>query len=250
MTAIAISGAGGRMGRTVAAAVVDEPDLDLVATFDPEHAGDVVAGTTVAGDLAVLDGSEVVIEWAPVDAVLGHLPAHAAAGRHVVVGSSGFTAERLLEVERIWSGAEGRLLIVPNFAIGAVLMQRFAAEAARWFAAYEVVELHHDAKADAPSGTAVATAVGMSGEQHRRVESKEYVTGSRGGDVEGVRVHSIRLPGLLAHQEVLLGNPGEVLTIRHDSMDRSSFIPGVLLALRGVGDLTDPVTVGLDALLR
>ena len=250
MTAIAISGAGGRMGRTVAAAVSDEPDLDLVATFDPAHVGDVVSGTTVAGDLAALDGADVVIEWAPVEAVLEHLPAHADAGRHVVVGSSGFTAERLLDVGEAWSDAEGRLLIVPNFAIGAVLMQRFAAEAARWFAAYEVVELHHDAKADAPSGTALATAVGMAGEQRRRVESEEYVAGSRGGDVDGVRIHSVRLPGLLAHQEVILGNPGEVLTIRHDSMDRSSFIPGVLVAVRGVAGLTDPVTVGLDALLR
>jgi 4-hydroxy-tetrahydrodipicolinate reductase len=168
----------------------------------------------------------------------------------VVVGASGFTAERLGQAERAWADAAGRLLIVPNFALGAVLMQRFAAEAARWFAASEVIELHHDAKADAPSGTALSTALGLGGDQRRRVESVEVVPGARGADVEGVRVHSIRLPGLLAHQEVLLGNPGEVLTIRHDSLDRSSFVPGVLLALRSVGDLPESMTVGLDSLLR
>jgi 4-hydroxy-tetrahydrodipicolinate reductase len=250
MTAVAIAGAAGRMGTASAAAIVAAPDLDLVGCFDPGHPGDDVGGLEVSADPAVFDGADVVLEWAPVDAVLARLPLHAAGARHVVVGSSGFTAERLAAAEEAWEGAGSRLLVVPNFAIGAVLMQRFAAEAARWFDASEVIELHHDAKADAPSGTSLATAVGMRGEQRRRTESVEIVEGARGADVDGVRVHSVRLPGLLAHQEVLLGNPGEVLTIRHDSMDRSSFMPGILLALRNVATLTDPVTVGLDALLH
>lgn len=250
MIAVAITGAAGRMGATTAAAVAEADDLDLVACFDPGHPGDIAGGVEVSADPGVLEGADVVLEWAPVESVLDRLPDHAAAGRHVVVGASGFTAERLGQAERVWADAAGRLLIVPNFAIGAVLMQRFAAEAARWFAASEVIELHHDAKADAPSGTALSTALGLGGEQRRRVESVEVVTGARGADVDGVRVHSVRLPGLLAHQEVLLGNPGEVLTIRHDSLDRSSFVPGVLLALRSVGGMTEPMTVGLDSLLR
>lgn len=250
MTTVAITGAAGRMGRVTADAVAEAEDLDLVACLDPGHVGEVVAGLEVTDDRSELDGADVVLEWAPVEAVLDGLAGHAAAGRHVVVGSSGFTAERLGAAEQAWASSRGRLLIVPNFAIGAVLMQRFATEAARWFAASEVVELHHDAKADAPSGTAIATALGISGDQRRRTESVEVVEGARGADVDGVRVHSVRLPGLVAHQEVLLGNPGEVLTIRHDSMDRVSFVPGVLLALRQVADLADPVTVGLDHLLR
>lgn len=250
MTTIAISGAAGRMGRTSAAAIDAAAGLDLVACFDPGHPGDVVSGIEVSADPSVFDAASTVLEWGPVGTVLDRLPAHAAGGRHVVVGSSGFTADRLAAAQSAWANAGSRLLIVPNFAIGAVLLQRFAAEASRWFDASEVIELHHDGKADAPSGTALATAIGMAGGQRRAVESVELVEGARGADVEGVRVHSVRLPGLLAHQEVMLGNPGEILTIRHDSMDRSSFIPGILLALRAVAGLDDPVTVGLDTLLR
>jgi 4-hydroxy-tetrahydrodipicolinate reductase len=142
--------------------------------------------------------------------------------------------------------------VVPNFSIGAVLMMRFAAAAAPHFAAAEIVELHHDRKADAPSGTALATAAGMTaagGRQERAVESAEALAGARGAAADGVRVHAVRLPGLLAHQEVILGSPGETLTIRHDTTDRAAFLPGVLLAIRGVAALADPVTVGLEAVL-
>ncbi len=246
---LAVTGAAGRMGRFVTPHLAAADDIEVVACLDPHHAGDTVAGVTVADDPGVLDTADTVLEWAPAETVLGRLADHAAAGRNVVVGASGFTAERLAEATAAWQGAAGRLLIVPNFAIGAVLMQRFAAEAARWFAAGEVIELHHDGKVDAPSGTALATAAAMTSEQHRATESAEIVDGALGADVDGVRVHSVRLPGLIAHQEVLLGSPGELLTIRHDSMDRISFVPGVLVALRGVGGLADPVTVGLDRLL-
>lgn len=246
---LAVTGAAGRMGRFVTPHLAAESDIEVVACLDAHHAGETVAGVVVSDDPAVLDEADVVLEWAPADTVLGRLAGHGAAGRHVVVGASGFTAERLDEASRAWEGAAGRLLIVPNFAIGAVLMQRFARQAARWFAASEVIELHHDGKADAPSGTALATAAGMATEQRRAAESAEIVDGALGADVDGVRVHSVRLPGLVAHQEVLLGSPGELLTIRHDSMDRISFVPGVLLALRGVAALADPVTVGLDHLI-
>jgi 4-hydroxy-tetrahydrodipicolinate reductase len=170
----------------------------------------------------------------------------------MVVGTTGLTdadLERLrglLEAE----GAESNVIVAPNFALGAVLMQRFAAEASRFFPAVEVIELHHDTKADAPSGTALATVQRILQErvQGYRAPDAESVPGARGGDVEGVRVHSVRLPGLVAHQEVILGAPGQTLTIRHDSMDRSSFMPGVLLAIKAVG-ARPGLTVGLEPLL-
>jgi len=151
----------------------------------------------------------------------------------------------------MWGDGPPNCLIAPNFSIGAVLMMRFAELAAPHFAAAEIIELHHDRKADAPSGTAVATAgriAAANSEQRRTVESTELVSGARGGSVDGVSIHSVRLPGLLAHQEVLLGNEGEVLEIRHDTTDRAAFIPGVLLAVRRVAEFPG-VTVGLDALL-
>jgi 4-hydroxy-tetrahydrodipicolinate reductase len=173
-------------------------------------------------------------------------------GLHAVVGTSGFDPGRVEDLRRMWGSGGPNCLVVPNFSIGAVLMMRFAELAAPHFAASEIVELHHDAKADAPSGTALATAARMSdagGRQERRVESAELAAGARGAAAGGVRVHAVRLPGLLAHQEVLLGSPGETLTIRHDTTDRVAFVPGVLLAVRGVAGLSDPVTVGLEGLL-
>jgi 4-hydroxy-tetrahydrodipicolinate reductase len=173
-------------------------------------------------------------------------------GAHAIVGTSGFDAGRIAAVREQWGSGDARCLIVPNFSVGAVLMMHFAELAARHYPAAEIIELHHDRKADAPSGTALATAARMraaGGRAERTVESTETVAGARGGDVPGARIHSVRLPGLLAHQEVLLGAPGELLTIRHDTTDRVSFMPGVLLAIRGVATLPDPVTVGLESLL-
>jgi 4-hydroxy-tetrahydrodipicolinate reductase len=173
-------------------------------------------------------------------------------GLHAVVGTSGFDENRLAELRERWTSGPPNCLVVPNFSIGAVLMMRFAEMAAAHFAAAEVVELHHDRKADAPSGTALATAARMNqagGRQERAVESAELAPGARGADADGVRVHAVRLPGLLAHQEVLLGSPGETLTVRHDQSDRMAFMPGVVLAIRNVGELPDAVTVGLEGLL-
>lgn len=252
MTRVAVSGAAGRMGRLVGEAVAAAPDLELVAGYDPHGAGEQVAGVTVSADPEVIGAAEVVIEFTNPSVVLGNLARWRRLDLHAVVGTSGFDDARLAVLRRKWGSGPPNCLVVPNFSIAALLMMRFAAAAAPHFAAAEIVELHHDRKADAPSGTALATAAGMAaagGRQSRASESTEVVAGARGAVVEGVRVHAVRLPGLLAHQEVILGSPGETLTIRHDTTDRASFLPGVLLAVRRVASLPDPVTVGLEVLL-
>jgi 4-hydroxy-tetrahydrodipicolinate reductase len=251
MIRVGVSGAAGRMGRLVAAAVDADPDLDLAALYDPESAGVEVAGRTVAGDPDALATVEVVVEFTRPDVVMGNLEAWRAAGLHAVVGTSGFDAARIDLVRSAWGEGPPNCLIVPNFSIGAVVMMRLSEIAAPHFRAAEVVERHHDAKADAPSGTAIATAerIAASAEQHRATESRELVPGARGAAVSGVPVHAVRLPGYVAHQEVVFGGPGETLTIRHDTTDRGAFMPGVLLAVRSVAGLPDPVTVGLEPLL-
>jgi len=168
-----------------------------------------------------------------------------------VIGTTGISADGLEEIRRLTGSANANAIVAPNFAIGAALMMRFAEQAARYFDAAEVIELHHDRKVDAPSGTAITTAQRIGA---ARVGAWEAPggdgphPGARGADVEGIRVHGIRLPGLLAHQEVIFGSPGQTLTVRHDTIDRSAFIPGVLLAIRSVADRPG-LTVGLDALL-
>jgi 4-hydroxy-tetrahydrodipicolinate reductase len=239
------------MGRTVASAVASSEDLSLAALFDPGSVGEVIEGASVAGDPGAISVCEVVVEFTNPEVVVENLTVWRSLGVHAVVGTSGFTTDRIERVRSMWGDGPPNCLIVPNFSIGAVLMMRFAELAAPHFAAAEVIELHHDRKADAPSGTAVATAgriAGAKAEQRRAVESTELVPGTRGGSVDGVSIHSVRLPGLLAHQEVLFGNEGEVLEIRHDTTDRAAFIPGVLLAVRRVAEFPG-VTVGLDALL-
>jgi 4-hydroxy-tetrahydrodipicolinate reductase len=247
------------MGQTVSRAVAADPDLELVAGVDPAGEGAPLQGAegigiTVAGRPdALLDaGAEVAVDFTHPDAVMGNVRWAIEHGVHVVVGTTGLTPEHLEEIERLLKDQGGRsnAVVAPNFAIGAVLAERFAAEASRHFPAVEVIELHHDQKADAPSGTALAAARRLVAERGRayRGPDRETLEGSRGGDLEGVRVHSVRLPGLVAHQEIILGGPGQVLTIRHDSMDRSSFMPGVLLAIKEVGNRPG-LTVGLDPLL-
>ncbi len=250
MTRVAVSGAGGNMGRRVCEAVAAADDLQLVGAYDPS--GGAVAGLEIATERAAVPTPDVVVEFTVPDVVMDNVAAWRSIGAHAVVGTSGFDAARLEDLAELWGDGPPNCLIVPNFSIGAVLMMRLAEVAARHFSAAEVIELHHDHKVDAPSGTALATAAriaAVSPAQHRAVESVESVRGVRGGAAAGVPIHAVRLPGLVAHQEVLLGNPGETLSIRHDTTDRSSFLPGVLLAVRGVADLTDPVTVGLEGLL-
>lgn len=251
MIRVGVSGANGRMGRAVAASIEEADGLELIGLFDPAAGGELVAGREVSDDPVALAGCEVVVEFTNPDVVMGNLTRWRAQSSHVVVGTSGFSSERIAEVTESWGSGPPNCLIAPNFSIGAVLMMRFAELAAPHFAAAEIVELHHDRKADAPSGTATNTAERIAGaqpDQQRAVDSTELIGGARGAAVAGVPVHAVRLPGLVAHQEVLLGNQGEWLTIRHDTTDRSAFMGGVLLAVRKVGDLPG-VTVGLEGLL-
>ncbi|HHC08304.1 MAG TPA: 4-hydroxy-tetrahydrodipicolinate reductase [Actinobacteria bacterium] len=248
---VAVSGIGGRMGRLVAEAVAAAEDLELVAGYDPARAGSEIAGVRVSTSPDELGAADVVVEFTLPDVVMGNLRRWRRLGLDAVVGTSGFDEERLAALATEWGPEGGRCLVVPNFSIGAVVMMHLAEVAARHFAAAEIVELHHDRKADAPSGTATATAarIGAAGAQRRDVESTELVPGVRGGRIADVPVHSVRLPGLVAHQMVILGNRGETLTIRHDTTDREAFLPGVLLAVRGISGLPPGVTVGLESLL-
>jgi 4-hydroxy-tetrahydrodipicolinate reductase len=230
------------MGLEVCRAVESAGDLELVAQIDQ-------------GDPQDAAGAQVFVDFTTPDVVMGNLRWAIGQGISVVVGTSGFSEERLAEVRDLLSRQpEVGVLIAPNFGIGAVLMMQFAARAARYFESAEIIEQHHPRKLDAPSGTSthtarlIAEARAEAGCAPMPDATKEEMPGARGTEIDGVRVHSIRAAGLVAHQEVLFGTPGETLTIRHDSLDRVSFMPGVLLAVRNV--LARPgLTIGLDALL-
>ena len=231
------------MGSEVCQAVEAAHDLELVAAIDQ---GD---------DLAEAAAAQVVVDFTTPDVVMGNLEWAIGRGIHAVVGTTGFCEQRLDSV-RGWLAPQPSVgvLVAPNFGIGAVLMMQFAAKAARYFESAEIIELHHPRKLDAPSGTSghtarlIAAARAEAGLGPMPDATKEEAPGARGTDVEGVRIHSVRAAGLVAHQEVLFGTQGETLTIRHDSLDRVSFMPGVLLAVRNVADRPG-LTVGLDPLL-
>jgi 4-hydroxy-tetrahydrodipicolinate reductase len=210
---VAVAGAAGRMGQAVVAAVGAADDLELTGQADP------ALGTTLAD---VLDDADVVVDFTRPDTALENALACVAAGVHVVIGTTGF------DIEPLRPARGANVFIAPNFAIGAVLMMRFAAEASRHMARAEIIEFHREGKLDKPSGTAARTAALMEGD---------------------VPIHSVRLPGLVAHQEVILGDLGQTLTIRHDSIERESFMPGVLLAVRRVPDLAESPLIGLEHLL-
>ena len=248
---VSVSGAGGRMGSLVAETVAASPALELGQLYDPNHAGATVAGQRIIDDPASIVGADVVVEFTEPDVVMENLSFWRSLGMSAVVGTSGFDADRVARLRSQWGSGPPNCLVVPNFSIGAVVMMRLAEIAAPHFAAAEVIELHHDRKVDAPSGTAIATAerVAAVAPQSRAVESTELLPGARGADVASVPVHAVRLPGLVAHQQVLFGGTGEMLTIRHDTTDRTAFLPGVLAAVRAVQDLGEPVTVGLERVL-
>ncbi len=241
MIRVGVSGGAGRLGRVLADAIDAADDLDLRCVYAPGHADE---GFAVAAE--AMAECEVVVEVTNPDVVMDNLDRWRSFGCHTVVGTSGFDAARLESLRNRWRDTAARCLVVPNFALGAVLMMRFAAMAAPHFEGAEIVELHHAGKRDAPSGTALATAARM--RRAAQVDRSDDPP-ARGMDVDGVAVHSVRLPGLVAHQQVMLGNPGELLTITHDTNDRTAFVPGALLAIRRVGDLDEPVTVGLDRLI-
>jgi 4-hydroxy-tetrahydrodipicolinate reductase len=260
MIRVGVLGAAGRMGRMVCRAVADDPDLSLVAAVNPSFAGrpiaDLIGPTdldlTVSDDLNALTTAavEVAVDFTTPDAVMANVRKLIELGIHAVVGTTGFGPKDLAEIERLATGARSNVVVAPNFAIGAVLMQRFATEAAKVLPAAEIIELHHQDKPDAPSGTARATAERMAKARQTdaTAPSSETIEGARGADVAGIRVHSVRLPGLVAHQEVIFGGTGETLTIRHDSLDRVSFMPGVLLAIKAVADRPG-FTFGLEPIL-
>ena len=240
------------MGQAVSGAVAADPELELVGAVDPQHVGEDAAGVTIVAGVDALDASPpaVVVDFTQIDAARQNLEWCADHGVHAVVGTTGFTED---DVERLRARfTKSNCFIAPNFAIGAVLLIRFAELAAPWFETGEIIELHHDQKIDAPSGTAMLTAermAGASAEWGADPTTKQVLDGARGAaGPAGIRVHSVRLRGLVAHEEVILGTTGQSLSIRHDSYDRSSFLPGVVLAVKAIASRPG-VTVGLDALL-
>jgi 4-hydroxy-tetrahydrodipicolinate reductase len=262
MIKVGVLGARGRMGSLVAQTVRAADDLELVAEVDLGDSRD------------ALKACDVIVDFTSPAAVMDNLRWCLSGGRNLIIGTSGFDAARLAEAADLVAGAAGvgpgvagvagvgpgtadapRILVVPNFSVGAVLMMRFAEQAAPFFESAEIIELHHANKVDAPSGTSARTATMIQAARAAAAlgpvpdATTTQSPGARGAIVDEVHVHSVRLPGLVAHQEVLLGGTGETLTIRHDSLDRASFMPGVLRAIRGLATLPPGLTVGLDSLL-
>jgi 4-hydroxy-tetrahydrodipicolinate reductase len=265
---VGLIGAAGRLGSVLAAGIAASDDLELVAAVSPRHAGrslgDVVrtlpegsaAELVVSGAIDALAdaGAEVALEVTGPATVGAHLRWLLEHRIHAVVGATGLAPEDLEAASRLAADGPARAIVVPNFSIGAILVERFAAEAARHLPHVEIIELHHDGKLDAPSGTAIATAAavararGASAPGPAGVDGPAVAAGARGSLQHGVAVHSVRLPGLVAHEEVLLGGEGQLLTLRHDTLDRTAFVAGALLACRRVAGL-DGLVVGLGALL-
>jgi 4-hydroxy-tetrahydrodipicolinate reductase len=243
MTRVGVFGSRGRMGAEVCRAVESARDLELVAALD------------LGDDRAPAETAQVMVDFTHPDAVMDNLSWCIDQGIHAVVGTTGFTDERLNRLRITLAEHDGiGVLIAPNFSIGAVLMMRFAEQAAAFYESAEVIELHHPDKADAPSGTAANTARRIAAARHAATlgappdATIQELPGARGAQVDGIRVHGVRLRGLVAHQEVLFGAEGEILTIRHDSLDRASFMPGVLAAVRAIS--TRPgLTVGIEPIL-
>ena len=239
---VGVLGAKGHMGETVCAAVTAASDCELLAALD------------LGDDLSQLVANkvQVVVDFTTPDSVAKNLEFLAENNIHAVVGTTGFDEKKLAVVAKQFAAGSANVVIAPNFGLAAVLMMKFAETAAPYFDSVEIVEMHHPRKIDAPSGTAIRTAELISKARDGMVAmpdaTKDLVAGARGANVSGIPIHSIRLQGLVAHQEVVLGGPGESLTIRHDSYDRESFMPGVLLAIRKVSD-TKGLTYGLESLL-
>lgn len=240
---VAVFGARGRMGAEVCRAVEAADDLELVAAIDADD------------DRTAAEAADVVVDFTVPDVVMDNLAWCIEHGVHAVVGTTGFSDERLQALrDQVAARPGANILVAPNFSVGAVLMMHFAEQAARFFESAEIIELHHPNKVDAPSGTAAATARRIAAARDAAGlgavpdATSTGLDGARGADVDGIHVHGVRLRGLVAHQEVLFGSVGETLTIRHDSLDRSGFMPGVLAAVRAVPGLPG-LTVGIDSLL-
>ena len=246
---VGVFGAGGRMGGLVCETVAGDPQLELVAAIDPAHVAETVQGVTITPDPTEAD-LEVVIDFTQISAARANARWAAEAGVHAVIGTSGVSADDIEDFRGAFT--RSNCVIAPNFAIGAVLMMVFAERAAPFFDTADIVEMHHDGKRDAPSGTAMHTADRMAAASDKWAPDPtqdSVLDGARGGaGPAGIHVHSLRVRGMVASQEVILGTTGQSLTVRHDTYDRSSFMPGVLLAVKAVADRPG-VTVGLDQLL-
>lgn len=263
MLKVLVTGAAGKMGREVCRSILNDPELDLVGAVDVSNAGADLADLIgfcdreiiIKDDLSqalIETGAEVMVDFTHPSAVIQNI--RTAFGRKVkaVVGTTGITTEELEGIATLAEDAGVNIIIAPNFALGAVLMMRFSAMAAKYLPDVEIIELHHNQKADAPSGTSLKTAemiaTARRGKPQKNFKEQEIVPAVRGGEIEDIRIHSIRLPGLVAHQMVVFGGQGQTLTIRHDSIDRTSFMPGVLLAIKEVSKRKG-LTYGLDKLL-
>lgn len=253
MIKVGVVGAVGRMGSTVCEAVEADPELELVVRINTIRR----EGIENSLDALSLAGAEVVVDFTQPASVMDNIRGSVAQGVHCVVGTTGFTEADYAEIHELVSGGKANVFIAPNFSIGAVLMMHFSKQAARHLGSVEITEQHHTGKLDAPSGTATKTARDIAevwkrygrppgGEAHP--DEQETIVGARGADVDGIHVHGMRVLGRLAHQEVVFGGPGENLTIRHDTMDRTSFMPGVLLAVKSVSSRPG-LTIGLEELL-
>ncbi|HCK65348.1 MAG TPA: 4-hydroxy-tetrahydrodipicolinate reductase [Anaerolineae bacterium] len=249
MTKVAVSGGMGRLGSVIAKAISNTDEMQLSGVYSPSHAGKVFEDVTVQDSIKDIN-ADVIVECTHPNVVMENLKQWHKKNVHVVVGTSGFTKERIEDVKSFWGENDKGCLIVPNFSIGAVLMMRFAEIASAYFESAEIIERHENTKPDAPSGTALATAMRM-GKHRKETEDKsnEIVKGARGGLASGIRVHSLRMKGLLSDQEVAFSNLGETFSINHKSTSYESFANGALVAIRYVQNLKG-VAVGLDAALN
>lgn len=246
---VAVSGAMGRLGSAITSGVANAGDMQITGLYSPAHEGEAFADVSIAGHPDELS-AQVMVECTHADAVMDNLKIWHEKRFSVVVGTSGFTEARLAELNSFWGNDDPGCLIVPNFSVGAVLMMRFAEMAAPYFDSVEIIERHEKNKPDAPSGTALATAMRIAGTRNETGESssREIIEGARGGLASGVRVHSLRMKGLLSDQEVAFSNPGETFSLLHRSTSYDSFIPGALLAIRQVVNMKG-VAIGLDSIL-
>ena len=242
---IVVNGACGRMGREVVKTVVNETDDLLVGVCDNNNIGDLL-------ETIKETKPDVIIDFTTPSVVMENIRIGLRNGVNMIVGTTGITDVDLKSIEKMTEENNVNALIVPNFAVGAILMMRFAAEAAKYLDSVEIIELHHDQKVDAPSGTAVKTAdlINKNRKKYndKKVQEIEKLTGARGADADGIKIHSVRLPGLVAHQEVIFGAQGQSLLIKHDSYNRKSFMPGVRLALQKINNISGLV-YGLEKLL-
>ena len=251
MIKVGVSGANGIMGRLTVNAVDKTSDLTVGGLYAPGRQGQDIFGYRASEDPVALSGCDVIVEFTNPAAADENIPRWRDSGANVLLGTSGYTKSRIDALHKQWAGLESRCLVVPNFAIGAVLMMRFAELATPHFESAEIIEMHHHDKPDAPSGTALHTAARMAAarRQNSHTRGSEIVPGALGADVEGIPVHSLRTHGSLAHQEVVFGTLGQYLTLRHDTTNHECFTPGIILALRSIASLEPGVTVGLEQLL-